>query len=177
VPNTIVESASPQVMKDTEYLAKVLGKLKPELCYQCMKCTSGCPAAKVSDYRPHLVAAMAKFRFTDELLSSGILWACSLCLKCKEYCPQDVSPIELNIALRNLAIERNVKPPETVTRMAKSVAESGFSFETMGVLTRGFEDVSRGDLGLPEICGPKSQDNFRQIIMRFMNLRKEVERT
>lgn len=163
------------VLRETEHLEKVLGRLRPELCYHCMKCTSGCSAAKVSEYRPHLLVAMARFHLEDELVNRGMLWACTLCLKCKEYCPQEVAPVELNMALRNTAVERGVKPPEAVEEMVREVVDTGYSFEASPVLTRDFEEVSREQLGLPEVRGPSREGSFRRTVLALSNLRREVE--
>ncbi|MEM3614179.1 MAG: 4Fe-4S dicluster domain-containing protein, partial [Nitrososphaerales archaeon] len=79
----------------------VIGDHRPEACYQCMKCTSGCPAAKVSEYKPHMMVILTKAGLAEEVMKSGIIWACSMCLKCKEYCPQDVAPFDVVTALKN----------------------------------------------------------------------------
>lgn len=136
---------------------KVIGPQRPEYCYQCAKCTSGCTASKfVPDYKPHMIVAMAKMGYVEELLKSGIIWACSECWKCAEYCPQDVAPVEVVIALKNIATQMNIKPPKPLNEMALTAIETGRIFKPMEVMSRDFELLTRETLNLPPLEKPPS---------------------
>jgi len=151
-----------------EAVRKVIGDQRPEACYQCMKCTSGCPAAKVTDYRPHLIVILTKAGLAEEVMQSGIIWACSMCLKCKEYCPQDVAPFDVVTALKNVAISRGYKPPEMLVGMANSVLDYGYIMDKpMTITTTEFEEVSRETLGLPNIAHPKDIEQFKKLVSSF----------
>ena len=142
---------------------KVVGLQQPEYCYQCAKCTSGCTSAKViPEYKPHLIVALTKLGYIDELLESGIFWACSECWKCSEFCPQEVSPVETIIALKNIACLLGVKPPKAVQEMAKNVIETGYIQNPMEITTKDFELVSRDELGLPKIEKPYKSNEWKK---------------
>ncbi|MEM0453467.1 MAG: 4Fe-4S dicluster domain-containing protein [Sulfolobales archaeon] len=127
----------------------------PQYCYQCAKCTSACTATKViPDYKPHLIVALTRLGFVKNLLESGIVWACTECWKCSEYCPQNVAPVEVVIALKNLSISMGYKPPEDLKMMAKNLIELGYISPPIEVLSKEFEMYSRSALSLPELVKP-----------------------
>lgn len=147
-------------------LEEAIRELKPQLCYQCMKCTSGCTASKVvQNYRPHEIVALVKAGYLEELLKSDIIWACSICEKCVEYCPQRVAPMELVLRLRNEAISRGISPPRTFLEMARSVANTGFIQEPMYIMSKDFEEFSRAELELPPIPKPKDLEKFKRNLL------------
>ncbi|MEM4546394.1 MAG: 4Fe-4S dicluster domain-containing protein [Nitrososphaerota archaeon] len=142
-----------------------------------MKCSSGCTAAKVvNNYRPHEIVALVKAGYSDELINSDVIWACSVCLKCVEYCPQRVSPFEVVMALRNESIARGRVPPKSFVEMAKSVLKVGHIQEPMYIMSKDFEEVSRTELGLPEMPKPKDFEKFKQhvLLVGFEKLREVI---
>ncbi len=127
----------------------------PQFCYQCAKCTSTCTASKViPEYRPHVIVAFARMGLIEELLGSGIIWACTECWKCSEYCPQNVAPVEVVIALKNLAIALGYKPPDDIKAMARNVLEFGYISQPVSIMSKEFELYNREHLGLPKLSKP-----------------------
>ena len=60
------------------------------LCYQCVKCTSGCPLSDHFDLTPNQV--MRSVQFNDErVLESKTIWLCASCQTCTTRCPQGCS--------------------------------------------------------------------------------------
>ncbi len=79
------------------------------LCYQCGKCTAGCPMQCFMDLKPNQMMHLALLgdeQSVDELLSSESIWNCVTCETCTTRCPKDVKPSRVIDALRELAIER-----------------------------------------------------------------------
>jgi len=131
----------------------------PQYCYQCAKCTSVCTASKVlPDYKPHLIVALTRMGLVKELLESGVIWACTECWKCSEYCPQNVAPVEVVIALKNLATSSGYKVPDDLRVMARNVVELGFISPPTEVVSKEFEFYSRDNLGLPKLAKPYRHD-------------------
>ncbi len=148
-------------------LKKIVGVHKPEFCFQCARCTSGCTAAKVvPEYKPHEIVIKARLGLVDELLESGVLWYCTGCMKCMEFCPQDVAPFDVVTALKNLAVKRGIEPPKLLRKMAKSVTEMGFIYGPMEVVTRDFEIVTRESLGLGPLWKPYNMKKFKEQILK-----------
>ncbi len=146
-------------------LAKV-GEQKPYNCYQCIRCTSGCPSMKMLELKPHEVVALAKAGFIEELLNSGIMWACATCLKCKERCPQAVAPVDLIFALRNLAVEKEVKVPESFMQSLSMILECGYISKPQATINRRLEKTDRDKLGLPKF--KETDDRFKAILMKAL---------
>lgn len=79
------------------------------LCYQCVKCTSGCPLAEHFDLEPNQV--MRLIQLGDEsVLQSKTIWTCASCLTCSTRCPQGLDVAGIMDALRIEARKRGIKP-------------------------------------------------------------------
>jgi heterodisulfide reductase subunit C len=104
--------------------------------------------------------------FVDELPSSDIIWTCATCLKCVQRCPQKASPYHLIIALRNLAVEKEAKVPETYMKIVSSILETGLAEPPQKIVTKKMEAVDRECLKLPKIRPPK--DSFQACFMKAM---------
>ena len=72
-------------------------------CFQCSKCSSGCPVAARSDLKPHEVVRLIQFDQREEALASRFIWECTSCQTCTTRCPQKVDIAALNDELRILS--------------------------------------------------------------------------
>jgi heterodisulfide reductase subunit C len=62
-------------------------------CYQCGKCTAGCPVADKMDLRPSVIMRMLQSGGTteeDEILRSLSIWLCLTCETCYSRCPMEL---------------------------------------------------------------------------------------
>jgi heterodisulfide reductase subunit C len=82
------------------------------LCYQCLKCTAGCPTAPYMDIRPNHIIRMIQMGMKKEVLGSRAIWLCVSCETCGTRCPNKIDVGVLMDALRELAIEENVPAKE-----------------------------------------------------------------
>ncbi len=78
------------------------------LCFQCRKCTDGCPVAAEADIKPHELVRLAQFGALDELLASRFIWECTSCGTCEARCPHAVALPAAIDALRRLSRERKL---------------------------------------------------------------------
>ena len=64
-------------------------------CFQCKKCSGGCPVSSYSDVKAHQVVRMAQLGRQDQLLGSTKIWYCTGCKTCHARCPNgiDISAI------------------------------------------------------------------------------------
>lgn len=81
-------------------------------CYQCGKCTAGCPVAYEMDIPPHQVMRAVQLGLRDQVLSSRTIWICAACETCSARCPQDADPAGVMDALRRIAFAEGAKTPE-----------------------------------------------------------------
>jgi len=157
--------AKPNLELREKILARLSGR---ELvnCFQCIKCTSGCTALKLLELKPHEIVKLVNLGFVDELASSDIIWTCVTCLKCLQRCPQKASPYHVIMALRNLAVEREVKVPEGYLKAVSQILESGLAEAVQKVVTKKMETFDRESLKLPKIVSPK--ESFQAVFMKIM---------
>ncbi len=80
-------------------------------CYQCGKCTAGCPVAFAMDYPPNQVIRMVQLGLRDELLRSKSIWLCATCHTCATRCPCKIEITKVMEILRIMAGQRGTAPP------------------------------------------------------------------
>ena len=130
-----------------ERLNKVLGGNHHNYCYQCGSCVAVCPAARFSDvFNPREIMLMTLLGRGDELIrADSVIWKCTNCYSCYERCPQDVRPVEVIIALKNICAEEGVLPVN-VDKFSETIAKTGRS-----VIVTSTVDRRRKELGLPDL--------------------------
>ena len=138
----------------------------PDMCLQCGRCTSGCTAFRLLELKPHEIVCTAKMGFVEELISSKSIWDCALCLKCAERCPQEVSPYELILSLRNEAISKGLEVPEALRDILMTLMETGLAFKPKKAVDREGRAHGREELGLPAVKTGLSE----QALMALMEL-------
>jgi len=105
---TNVEKANITFLEEAE---KRSGE-KLSLCYQCLKCTAGCPTAPYMDIRPNSLIRMIQMGMKKEVLESGAIWFCVYCQTCGTRCPNEIHIGILMDALREMAMEEGVHAKE-----------------------------------------------------------------
>ena len=80
------------------------------LCYQCKKCTAGCPLADHFDLTPHRLLRALQLGDKDAALQSKTIWLCAACEACSTRCPQGVDLPRIMDVLKIMAREEGVTP-------------------------------------------------------------------
>lgn len=75
-------------------------------CYQCGRCSAGCPSAGVMDLLPNQVIRLVQLGLVREAMASQTIWFCAACLACEARCPKGVELPRVMEALRELVMER-----------------------------------------------------------------------
>ncbi len=60
-------------------------------CYQCLKCSAGCPMTYAMDYLPSQIMRLVQLGQEDLLLTSKTIWVCLTCNTCSIRCPNDIN--------------------------------------------------------------------------------------
>ncbi len=94
-------------IKDT-FVAKVQELSGQNLlaCYQCGKCSAGCPAVSDMDILPNQIIRFAQLGFKDELLRSKAIWICASCMTCNARCPKGINIAEVVEAIRQILLRK-----------------------------------------------------------------------
>jgi heterodisulfide reductase subunit C len=74
-------------------------------CYQCAKCSGGCPATFAMDYLPNQIIRMLMLGMKDEVLKSQTIWVCMGCNTCTTRCIRDIDVAHVMDVLRQEAIK------------------------------------------------------------------------
>jgi heterodisulfide reductase subunit C len=82
------------------------------LCYQCLKCTAGCPTAPYMDIRPNNIIRMIQMGMKKEVLESNAIWLCVSCETCGTRCPNEIDIGVLMDVLREMTIEEGIPAKE-----------------------------------------------------------------
>jgi len=83
-------------------------------CYQCQKCSAGCPVAYAMDILPNQVIRMVQFGLREKVLSSHTIWICASCYTCSVRCPNDIDIAKIMDVLRHIALGSGIKPAERI---------------------------------------------------------------
>jgi len=127
-------------------LNEVSGGKHHNFCYQCSACVAVCQAARFhKKFNPRIILLQSLLGMEEELIGKdSVIWLCTNCYSCYERCPQDVRPIEVIIALKNMAVEKQ-QAPEELKKLSDNIYETGISVKVMSSVAR-----KRKQLGLPE---------------------------
>lgn len=93
-------------MNDLSFLKEVEEKSgeKISACYQCYRCTNGCPVAADMDIYPHRIIRHIVLGDREKVLTSGTIWTCLQCTTCSVRCPNDIDIAHVFDALRKISI-------------------------------------------------------------------------
>jgi heterodisulfide reductase subunit C len=83
-----------------------------QLCYQCLKCTAGCPTAPYMDFNPNTIVRMIQWGLRREVLESKAIWLCVSCEACGTRCPNEIDIGLLMDALREMSLEEGYRARE-----------------------------------------------------------------
>lgn len=117
-------------------------------CFQCHKCSTGCPVGPDLDYLPSQIMRLVHLGLESEVLGSQAIWLCASCEACTTRCPQGIDIAAVMDALRIMAIDRQVTLPDSHGKQFNrsfldSVRRHGRVFE-LGMMA--FYKLRTGDL-------------------------------
>ncbi|MBI4790555.1 MAG: 4Fe-4S dicluster domain-containing protein [Chloroflexi bacterium] len=105
------------------------------LCFQCSKCSSGCPLAYRMDIKPAQVVHCIRLGRMAEVLNCNAIWFCAACETCTSRCPQGLEPAALMSAARLLAARHDISPKVIqVARFFETSIENMLMFGRMSDL-------------------------------------------
>ena len=105
-----MQSSAPEKLSDTD-LIDSLAQTHVVECYQCGKCTAGCPMATSMDVMPNQLVRMVQLGRSAVAMRSDAIWACVSCQTCSTRCPKEVDCAGIMDALRELSLRRGVVSP------------------------------------------------------------------
>jgi len=108
-PNRAIEPAP----ADAELLRELERTgLDVNVCYQCGRCSSGCPVSPFFDLLPLEVVRLCVHGQEELLLASRTIWLCASCATCTTRCPNGIDIAGVIDLLRQRLLGRDGKPAE-----------------------------------------------------------------
>jgi heterodisulfide reductase subunit B len=98
------------------------------LCYQCKKCTAGCPVAAYFDLTPHQVLRACQFGQSDLVLNSRTVSLCAACETCSTRCPQGIDIARIMDELEIMAADQGIKSKARTVPMFYKSANRGINW-------------------------------------------------
>jgi len=126
---------------DSTFLREVerLSSAPVSACFQCHKCSTGCPIGAEMDLLPSQVMRLIHLGADREVLESQAIWLCASCEACTTRCPMGIDVAGVMDALRMMAVQRKVALPDARGEQfnrsfLRSVRRHGRVYE-LGMLT------------------------------------------
>jgi len=148
-------------------------------CYQCKKCSAGCPVAFAMDLVPHEVMKMVQYGQEERLLSCSTIWLCASCETCSTRCPNEIDIAGVMDGLRQMALEKGAPLGEPEIGMFHKSFLGGIKYTgktNEPVLIGAYKAMSRrlfDDLGLGAVMVAKHKI---KIFPRVVKDRKALKR-
>jgi heterodisulfide reductase subunit C len=100
-------------MLENQFLERIetLSGQKLSSCYQCGRCSAGCPVVEEMDIIPSEVVRLLQLGQIDDVLSSKTIWVCASCLQCASRCPRGVEFSNICDALRAIVLRARLSKP------------------------------------------------------------------
>ena len=102
-------------------------------CYQCGKCSAGCPMSFAMDLLPNQVMRLVQLGMEEDIANSKTIWLCASCLTCTVRCPKGVDISRVMEALRVIALRKSFDfvelseiTPETIAELPQIALVSAF---------------------------------------------------
>jgi heterodisulfide reductase subunit C len=103
-----IEISSKDVKNDIIKEIEELSGQKLLSCYQCGKCSAGCPMVEAMDILPNQIIRLLQLGQVDDVKDSKTIWICASCLTCEARCPKGVDLSKIMEAVRVLLLRKGV---------------------------------------------------------------------
>lgn len=91
-------------------------------CYQCGKCTAGCPVAERMDRPPSQLMRLVQLGLQERAMESEAIWLCVACQTCSARCPKSVDCAGVMDALRELSAFAKASADQPARKAASAPA-------------------------------------------------------
>ena len=108
---------------DVSFVRKVeaLSGTSVRRCFQCGKCSAGCPMATFMEHPPNRVVRLLQLGQWQRILAGRSIWYCASCETCSTRCPNKVHLASIMDALRKLSWDDEGPSKESYVQLANKL--------------------------------------------------------
>ena len=81
-------------------------------CYQCGKCTAGCPIVMEMSHTPNQIMRLIQLGLKEAVLNSPTIWLCASCETCTTRCPKGVDIAKIMDTMRMASLKSGMATGE-----------------------------------------------------------------
>lgn len=100
------------------------GPYGAEACFQCRKCSSGCPVSFAMDLFPDDVIRLVILGQRETVLNCRTIWVCASCETCTTRCPNEIRIAELMDCLKEMAANEGISPLPHILALHETFLDS-----------------------------------------------------
>ncbi|WP_418792102.1 4Fe-4S dicluster domain-containing protein [Phosphitispora sp. TUW77] len=108
----LVETAVFQASENLLSLIELESQQPVSRCYQCKKCSAGCPVGSMTDLSTSALIRMVQLGDIEMVLNSNRLWLCLSCKTCQARCPNGIDASVVTDVLKTLVMKQGRTPGE-----------------------------------------------------------------
>ncbi|MBI5886117.1 MAG: 4Fe-4S dicluster domain-containing protein [Deltaproteobacteria bacterium] len=79
-------------------------------CYQCGKCSAGCPVSYLMEVPPSRVMRLLQLGRVDDVEAANTMWVCVGCVQCYARCPKGCSVASVLEGMRQIQLRKGTGP-------------------------------------------------------------------
>jgi len=83
---------------------------KIQNCFQCQKCSAGCPLNFAMDMLPNQLFRHIQYGHRDKVLTANSIWLCASCHTCSVRCPNSIDIAKVMDTLRSISNKSHAVP-------------------------------------------------------------------
>lgn len=102
----------PQPSSEFQKQVERISGQKVMRCYQCGKCSAGCPSFYEMDMGPRRIIRSVQLGLKEDVLKSNSIWICLFCYTCSARCPLEIDIGKVMESCRTLANKENIPSTE-----------------------------------------------------------------